>query len=440
MSTVNNKINISKNDIQGVIEDFSNKFNLSEINKKRLIKVARSNKIKGNQRKVLFEEIKKIMINDDNCKVGRHFTVSERTTLQVLHQAGFSNGFIGNLLNKNRSNIGRELERNQIELVNYDEKGHMKRWSKDVTYFVYDSNEAQKKYIERRKKSKKRMKMEVYPEIARYIKYMIDKKHKWGADIFAYQINSGKAEIDAKISAQTIYNMARKNLFGLSMVMFPHGEYKKKSENMHAQSKEISPRKEEHSIEKLDEKVKTSVLYFEGDSVIGKKEGGGNTILTFANPKTKFYAIYRSQNKTANATCKALHEIDKNVFEGENIMNTILFDNGCEFSDFNNMMLDENGEKIREIYFAHPYSSYERGCNENKNRELRGYVPKGKKIEELSDEYLKFVMIRINNKPRKSLNYRTALECFKEELEKLGYDTCFLEKYKDPTLQWKKRL
>ena len=58
-------------------------------------------------------------------------------------------------------------------------------------------------------------------------------------------------------------------------------------------------------------------------------------------------------------------------------MKTILFDNGVEFSKFDEMMQSNNGKGKRfQIYFAHPYASYERECNENKNRLIRRYLKK----------------------------------------------------------------
>ena len=189
----------------------------------------------------------------------------------------------------------------------------------------------------------------------------------------------------------------------------------------------------------MPEETKESVLYFEGDSVIGQKEGTHNTLQTYANPLTKFLVIHRSKNKTSKATCDTLEIIRKEIYEGQNLMDTILYDNGVEFSDIKGMMVDnKTGEKIRNVYFAHSYTSCERGCNENKNREIRVYIPKGVNIDEISDSYIESVMIRINNKPRKSLGYKTALEKYEEELKKLGINTDFLDKYRRKIYEYQK--
>ena len=129
----------------------------------------------------------------------------------------------------------------------------------------------------------------------------------------------------------------------------------------------------------------------------------------------------------------------KSCLRGE-IFEKILFDNGIEFNDTKGMMSSaklKGGERFR-AYYAHTYSSYERGCNENKNRELRRFIPKGKNIEELTEEYLQYVMKKINNKPRKRLGYKSALEVYEEELKKVNEDTEFLEKYKEEKNYWYK--
>jgi|TARA_R110001583_G_scaffold164970_1_gene317454 IS30 family transposase len=66
------------------------------------------------------------------------------------------------------------------------------------------------------------------------------------------------------------------------------------------------------------------------------------------------------------------------------------------------------------VYFAHPYSSWERGANENSNGLLRQYVPKGTDLRGVTEERIDFAMIRINNRPRKCLGFKQPAVVFKE--------------------------
>ncbi len=65
-----------------------------------------------------------------------------------------------------------------------------------------------------------------------------------------------------------------------------------------------------------------------------------------------------------------------------------------------------------DIYFAHPYSSWERGLNENSNGLLRQYFPKGMDLTEVMDEQVQMAVDRLNHRPRKVLGFRTPHEVF----------------------------
>ena len=71
------------------------------------------------------------------------------------------------------------------------------------------------------------------------------------------------------------------------------------------------------------------------------------------------------------------------------------------------------------MYYCHPYSSYERGSNENQNRLIRQFIPKGKSINSISDAYIQYVQDHINNKYRKMLGYRTSADLFFEQLSQI---------------------
>jgi len=67
------------------------------------------------------------------------------------------------------------------------------------------------------------------------------------------------------------------------------------------------------------------------------------------------------------------------------------------------------------VYFAHPYSSWERGTNENTNGLIRRFFPKGTDFNKVSERELKIVQEKLNNRPRKVLGYRTPAEVMEME-------------------------
>ena len=202
----------------------------------------------------------------------------------------------------------------------------------------------------------------------------------------------------------------------------------------HTETKEISERKKEISIEVMPEKIKNKETdtHFEGDSVVGVKKGTHQTLITLVNTASQFLLIRRSENKTGQATVDVLDKLEEEIPELWKIIETLLLDNGIEFSKIEEMMTSvKDKEKKRfQVYFTHPYASYERGCNENKNRLIRRYFKKGKLVEDLSDEDILNIARKINNMPRKALGYKTPLEVFENNLKKKGIDTSFLDIYR----------
>ena len=73
-----------------------------------------------------------------------------------------------------------------------------------------------------------------------------------------------------------------------------------------------------------------------------------------------------------------------------------------------------------EIYFAHPYHSWERGLNENTNGLIRQYIPKSKDFSEITNEEIIKIQERLNDRPRKSLDFATPNEVFAELRKKAG--------------------
>ena len=89
-------------------------------------------------------------------------------------------------------------------------------------------------------------------------------------------------------------------------------------------------------------------------------------------------------------------------------LKTITVDHGKEFANYREVE-EQTGINL---YFAHAYSPHERGSNENRNRVLRRFIPKGKPIEEISDQELIQINWDLNSRPLKCLNWRSPIEVF----------------------------
>ncbi len=93
------------------------------------------------------------------------------------------------------------------------------------------------------------------------------------------------------------------------------------------------------------------------------------------------------------------------------ICHTITFDNIKEFAQHKEMTCNTGAK----IYFAHPYSSWERGLNENTNGLIRQYFSKESSFKNITDSEVKTVQNKLNNRPRKTLGYHTPNEIYPEK-------------------------
>lgn len=136
---------------------------------------------------------------------------------------------------------------------------------------------------------------------------------------------------------------------------------------------------------------------WEVDTIIGKNHK--QAIVTIVERKTKYALLAKVTRKTSalvgDAIVSLLREM-VNVF-------TITSDNGKEFSSHQDVAKSLGID----FYFAHPYSSWERGLNENTNGLIRQFFPKGTDFRRLCDEEITHAMDALNNRPRKTLGYKT---------------------------------
>lgn len=144
---------------------------------------------------------------------------------------------------------------------------------------------------------------------------------------------------------------------------------------------------------------------FEGDTIVS---GGHHKacLATLVDRRSGFLFAAKLQDRTARRTREKLVELLRPLPADKRRSAT--FDNGKEFSEHEALAKSLNIK----VYFAHPYCSWERGTNEHTNGLLRQYYPKGTDFTEVSHHDLATKVQRINDRPRKRLNYQTPSEVF----------------------------
>ena len=147
---------------------------------------------------------------------------------------------------------------------------------------------------------------------------------------------------------------------------------------------------------------------WEGDTFEGKK--GCGHLATHVERKSRFLVAAKLADKRAatmtRATTTSFWRLPKALRQ------TLTVDNGKEFSQFKEL----EAKTGLTVYFADPYAAWQRGTNENTNGILRHYYPKGFDFTTISDEDLEQVVKKINNRPRKCLDYRTPAEVMRQAL------------------------
>jgi len=156
----------------------------------------------------------------------------------------------------------------------------------------------------------------------------------------------------------------------------------------------------------VEAESRNSFGHGEIDTILGKRETSEALLCLDERYSRKRYLV-KIASRSAEAVAEGIQKIKLRC--GENfpkIFQTITSDNGSEFADLPSLLPETK------IYYAYPYSSFERGTNEKQNSLVCRFFPKGTDFGTVSDEKIAFVEEWINNLPRRILNYHSSAEVF----------------------------
>jgi transposase, IS30 family len=328
----------------------------------------------------------------------KQFLQSERQAIQLLLELNQSHNNIGKQLNRSQSSITREINRNSINGV----------------YRVKIANSLTK---ERRVKANhNQFKITQGSKLKAYI---IDKitNHNWSPEQIAGRIKLdwNKLDLENTISHESIYNwiyeltdLELKNKI-TSKLRYNKGKYRRRH-GTRQRRKECEELKKKR-IDKRPDIVETRsrIGDWEGDTIVGGEKN--IHFMTHVERRSGFLTIDKLEQATAQITQ------DKTISRFNNLpkdkTHTITYDNGVQFS----LHLGTEERLGIPIFFANPYHSWERGTNENTNGLVRQFYPKRSMFKDITQEDLDHTANRINNRPRKRLNYRTPYEVFVLDME-----------------------
>lgn len=342
-----------------------------------------------------------------NCttKPGKYKHLSERGRyrLEGCLESGMSVKEIAKKLNSHISTVYREIKRGQV-----------KRISSELTeYCAYRANVAQNDYKKKVTNRRHSLKIEKYTKLAVYIQEKIG-QDRYSPDAVTGLIKLKRPEFKGRICTKTLYNYIARGVFeGISNASL--WEKRKRRRHSYRQVSRISLKnKGSRSIEERPEQINNRLRYghWEGDCIVGPRGTKKDGLFTLSERMTREQIIVKIESLTQSSVIKAIDTLENNYgcfFKDK--FKSITLDNGREFLDWEAIEKSVISGKTRTlVYFAHPYSSWERGTNENQNRMIRRFIPKGTDISKLSNKDVERIENWMNNYPRKILGYKTANE------------------------------
>ena len=316
-----------------------------------------------------------------------HLTAADRGRLEVLLQEKYTNKQIGEKLGKHGSTIGRAVAHG------LDGAG---KYSAFVGQVAYDTN---------RKRSKQIPKLD-HPANHRLRSAIVACiQQGWDPSQVAGRLRKDPEwhALPAFVCTETIYHWIYTSAFALGEKLYQYLRYgKKKRTKQTGRATHRNKIPNRVSIHDRPQVVadKSRLGDWEGDSVVYTHLHAINTL---NERMSSLVAFTKLTQKTAALTATAVITKLRPY-----VAHTITFDNGTEFA---------HHERITAalgitVYFADPYSSWQRGANENSNRQLRAYLPKRSDIRLLTQKELDNIAAELNNKPRRRLQWHTPLEVY----------------------------
>lgn len=345
-------------------------------------------------------------------KLFKHLSQNDRIKMETMLNSGHKVVEVAEYLHVHRSTIYREIKRGEYTHRNSDYTEET-RYSSDLGQKNHDWN-AQGKG--------RNIKIGNDRPLAEYIEEKIIEDKYSPEAALAAAAESG-IEFTTSISVRTLYRYIDKGIFlKLTNKDLPvKGKRKKHNKRVKVQKRASAG----ESIENRPDEVKDREIFghWEMDTVKGKQGVTKSCMLVLTERKTRDEIIVKLPDQKAASVVEAIDRLERkwgDMFT--KVFRSITVDNGVEFSDYEGLersVLHE-GEKRTFAFYCHPYSSWERGSNENNNRLIRRHIPKGEDFDEKQDRDIEYIENWINNYPRGIFGFKTSTQLFEEEIRNLA--------------------
>jgi IS30 family transposase len=333
----------------------------------------------------------------------KQLTEKDRYKIETLLQEKLSPKEIAHRLCRDRRTIEREIERGSV----------MQRDSHLREKVVYLADAGQRIHNERSANKGRDLKIANDHKLVKHIEQKIGKE-KYSPDAVIGEIRAKNMLFKVSICTKTLYNYIDSGLFlNISNKDLPVKKAGKKRKYKSVRPVALNNIKG-RSIEERPSEIesRTEAGHWEMDCVVGS---GKACLLVMTERKSRKELIFLLADKTQASVLAVIDKLEKrHKSKFPLLFKSITMDNGSEFLDMVGLeksCIDPS--KTRTIcYYAHPFSSWERGSNENANRLIRRFIPKGTRLEDFSHSDINRIERWINNYPRRIFEYKNALQIF----------------------------
>ena len=339
---------------------------------------------------------------------GKHLCLWEREEIEKALERGAGVRSIARALGRSASTISRERKRGTVK--QRIEKKYAFSKKDDFGYVekeVYFADTGQTVAQNNTGKRGGKYKLFEDMDLVRYIENKV-LKEKWSPAAIIGWLDTQGHHFKTRVCFKTIYNYIDRGQLAVKNIDLLMKVRLKPKKKRIKQRKRILGRSIEQRPSEVDDRQEFG--HWEGDTVVGKEHK--SAILTLVERKTNKGLILLLKDKSAASVTNAFKTL-KELPHYDNLFKSITFDNGSEFADCHKL----EAESLK-IYFAHPYSAFERPVNENYNGIIRRYIQKGRDLNKYSQADLNRINNQIDSLPRKRHNYKTAEIMFNLELEK----------------------
>lgn len=327
--------------------------------------------------------------------MGKYIKEYERYIIETMLKDGKNVKEIAERLNKHINTIYGEIKRGTVELIDTNLK----------PYTIYKADVGQRIQNERSHNKGIDLKLKNDYKTASYIEKMV-LEYKYSP--YAVSVALRGSDTFLGLSFKTLYNYIHSNVFlNISDDNLTYKVSKKKEKE--TTKRPCYNKLGAKTIEERPKEIKDREQFghWEMDTVYSGKGTAKDCLLVFTERMTRHEIIRKIADRTAQSVLNEINKLENYLgYEKfRTIFQTITCDNGVEFSLFKDIELScQKIGKRTNLFFCHPFASSERGSNENANKLIRKYIPKGADISQYSNDFVKDMENIINNYPRRLFN------------------------------------